>query len=290
MFRPQQVAVIRLAVMVAALMTLSGCAAIVSSATSRFADSLTAGILNQDDPKTVADGAPAYLILVDGAIDGNPKDASLLLAGSKLYGAYASVFVADRERRLRMTEKAVDYADRALCLRREAGCGLRGRNYDEFVTALAAFHESDVPALYTFAVAWAGWIETRSSDWSAVADLAKVRAALERVVVLEEGFDGGGAHLYLGALASLIPPAAGGRPEVARQHFERALALSDGHNLMVKVQYAERYARLTYDRELHDRLLQETLAAEYRVRGYTLVNVLARQRARELLDSAKDYF
>ena len=59
---------------------------------------------------------------------------------------------------------------------------------------------------------------------------------------------------------------------------------------MAKVMYAERYARLVFDRELHDRLLQEVLAAPVQVPGLTLGNTLAVARAKQLLASADDYF
>jgi predicted nicotinamide N-methyase len=66
--------------------------------------------------------------------------------------------------------------------------------------------------------------------------------------------------------------------------------LSEGHNLAAKVQYAESYARLVFDRELHDRLLIEVLNSETEYKGYTLLNVFAKQRAELLLQSADDYF
>ena len=96
--------------------------------------------------------------------------------------------------------------------------------------------------------------------------------------------------MYLGIFSTLLPPALGGKPEVGRSHFERAMEISGNRNLMVKVTYARRYARMVFDRELHDRLLKEVLAADPHVPGHVLVNVVARQRARELLEGADDYF
>ncbi|HEX6930398.1 MAG TPA: TRAP transporter TatT component family protein, partial [Gammaproteobacteria bacterium] len=78
--------------------------------------------------------------------------------------------------------------------------------------------------------------------------------------------------------------------EAAREHFERAIEISHGHNLGAKVALAENYARLVFDRELHDRVLREVVAADARVSGFTLMNVIAQQRAQELLASADDYF
>jgi hypothetical protein len=59
---------------------------------------------------------------------------------------------------------------------------------------------------------------------------------------------------------------------------------------MAKVEYARRYARITYNRELHDRLLQEVLDANATEPGLTLSNVLAQRQAKELLGSAESYF
>ena len=72
------------------MFVLTGCASIVSSATSKMADNITLAILNQDDPATVRDGAPAYLLMIDGLIEGDPENRNLLLAGAKLYGSYRS--------------------------------------------------------------------------------------------------------------------------------------------------------------------------------------------------------
>ena len=59
---------------------------------------------------------------------------------------------------------------------------------------------------------------------------------------------------------------------------------------MAKVEFARRYARLVFDRPLHDRLLNEVLQAPANVPGLTLSNTLAQRSARELLKSADSYF
>ena len=43
--------------------------------------------------------------------------------------------------------------------------------YDEFVASLAPVGEDDVPVLYAFGSAWAGWIQARGDDWGAIAEL-----------------------------------------------------------------------------------------------------------------------
>src|SRR5690606_38338926 len=126
--------------------------------------------------------------------------------------------------------------------------------------------------------------------WAAVADLPWVEATLERVLELDETYSKGAVHGYLGTLNALRPPALGGRPEVAKQHFERAIELSEGRDLSVQVEYARRYARLVFDQALHDRLLKGVLEAPTVAPGLTLFNALAKEEAERLLATSEDYF
>jgi len=273
-----------------ALLALSGCASLVSSATAKMADNITLAIENQNDAATVRDGAPAYLLMIDGLIEGDPQNEDLLLAGAKLYGSYSSAFVDDELRAQRLASKSLDYARRALCLELESVCIASAQKLNLFEASLDKSSRSDLKAMYVFAVAWAGWVQVNSADWNAVADLAKVTALFERCLELDETYDRGGAHLYLGVIKSLLPAALGGKPELARAHFERARSLSEGENLMVKVLMAKHYARTVYDQELHDQLLLEVQAARADYSGYTLINTLAKREADRLLAESADFF
>jgi hypothetical protein len=257
-------------------------------ATQRMADNLSHAMLNQDDPATVRTGAPAYLLLIDSLIEENPQDRDLLIAGARLYGAYAGGLVANGERAKRLTQKSRDYARRAMCGARQQMCELEKLPFEEFAAYVAKIDSSELKTLYAYGTSWAGWIQARSGDWSALADLPKVEAVLERVVAIDPGHDRGRAHLFLGVMRTQLPPALGGKPERGRAHFDQALKYSDGRDLMAKVEYARRYARLVFNRELHDRLLQEVLAADPREPDLTLSNVLAQEQARELLQ--EEYF
>ena len=275
---------VKLAILALLTMMCCGCGM------GNLSRNLSQAILNQDDPEIVRLGAPAYLLLVDSFIEGDPENEKMLRAGAGLYSIYAAVFVDDPERAGRLARRAEIYGERSLCERKSSFCGLKQRSYEEFVAGLQQLGKRDVPALYAFAVSWLLAIKAHSSDWNALADLPKVEEALKRLVELDEGFERGSGHLYLGILQTVRPPALGGKPEEGRFHFERALALSQGKDLGVKVEYARNYARLLYDRELHDRLLREVLDADARAPGLTLLNMLAKEHARELLLSGDDYF
>jgi hypothetical protein len=282
----------RLLPAVAALAAASvvGCASVVSSVTTRMAQNLSAAVLNQTDPETVRQGAPAYLLLVDSLIEDDPDNSATLRAGARLYVAYATAFVTDPERAQLLTARAMDYAGRALCLDLPAACKPEARQPQAFAAALEPATRADVDTLYTWGVARAAWIQARSDDWNAIADLPKVESAMLRVVALDEGYQYGAAHAVLGVLATLRPEALGGRPEVGRRHFARAIELSGGSDLMGYVMYAKYYARLVFDRPLHDSLLQQVLAAETVKPGLTLSNTLAKEQARRLLAEADSYF
>jgi len=228
--------------------------------------------------------------MVDGMIAGNPGDEGLLMAGAKLNAAYAALFVDDPTRALRMSDKARGYALHALCESAADTCGIATRSHEALLPLLEGLDESEIDPLFTAASAWLLWIQRRSEDWAAIADLPKVEAMLGRVLALDEGYEQGQAHYYLGILRSLRPPSLGGNPEQGRSHFERAIELSHEVNLAAKVAYARYYARLIYKQALHDRLLNEVIASDPHVPGLTLSNVLAQREARELLASSADYF
>ena len=269
---------------------LAGCASLIGSVTGGLVDDLSDTILDSDDPATVRDGAPAYLLMLDALLRGDPDNASLLRGAATLNGAYATAFVADEVRRRAFASKAFDFALRAGCIDVGWLCDVRTMGFDDLDRHAAAMDVRDVAAAYALATAWAGWIQAHAHDWNAIADLARVKPIMARVVELDETHDHGGPHLYLGVFETLIPPSSGGHPEIGRRHFERVIEITGGRHLMAKVFFAEHYARLLFDRELHDALLNEVLAAEAAAPGLTLMNTIAKEQARALLDSADDYF
>jgi hypothetical protein len=66
--------------------------------------------------------------------------------------------------------------------------------------------------------------------------------------------------------------------------------MSEGRDLSAKVEYAKGYAKLLYERELHDRLLGEVIEASPYADGLTLSNVMAKEEAEQLMSEADDYF
>lgn len=276
--------------MVLAVFLFSGCGAMMRSVTTDLSEDLSNAVLNNNDITTVSTGGPAFLLLVDGLLEGDPESPALLMTGANLYSQYASNFASNPEQALNLSQKALDYALRAFCLRTKGDRALRSIDFEAFQRIIDGMGPADVPALYTLGAAWTSWIQVRRDDWEAIADLPRAKAVMARVAALEETYEDGSAHMYLGVFATLVPPAAGGKPEEGRQHFERALEISGDKNLMVYLLYAQYYARMVFDRELHDRLLTRVLELDPEVPGYVLANTAAQKQARALLEDAEDYF
>lgn len=251
---------------------------------------LSRSMMNQKDPEIVRSGAPAYLLLLDALIETYPENDEFLLAGAKLYGAYAGVFADNEEQAQYMANRAHGYAKRGLCEEEEDLCLALDKKVKDIDLELEELDEDELALVYGYASAWAGWIQANSSDWNAVAQLPKVKTLFTWVLSYDADYDNGTAQIYMGVLESQLPPSLGGKPDIAKQHFENAIKASQGKNLMAKVMYAQQYSRLMFEQELHDRLLQEVINADPVAEGLTLINQLAKQQAVPLLAESAEYF
>lgn len=246
--------------------------------------------MNNDDLQLVEDGAPAYLLMIDSLISKDPDNKKTLATAALLYSAYADVYVKDEDRARKMSAKALQYAGKSVCLSKQNACGLKRMTYDAFQKTLLLFEKDDLYALFAFGQSWGTWIMANQSDPDAIADLSRIEAIMERVIELDETFKQGAPFIYLGTLRSFLPPALGGRPDEGKAYFETAVRMSNGKNLSAKLAYAKFYARNIFDRELHDRLLNEVISADPYVDGHTLINIWTQKQAKQLLDEADDFF
>lgn len=269
---------------------LNGCATVISSATSGLTDNISESVLNQDDPETAKAALPTFMVLLDGMIRDNPDDPDLLASGATLYASYGAIFAGDEERASRLTRRARQYALGAMCASYDPACDWPGATYDEFVATLEGVEPKHAEYLYTYGFASLAFLRAHASDWNSLAELPQMEALFMRYLDISGDEVNSAVYTYMGILLTLRPPALGGEPERAREYFEKAIELTEGKDLSVKVEYARGYAMLLYERELFDRLLNEVLAADPYQDGFTLSNVLAQEQAEALDAQADDYF
>jgi hypothetical protein len=273
-----------------AILGLSACGSLMNQIQTDLANDLTVAALNHDDPETVGSALPAYLLLLDASARKPDASADALCSAAKLYGAYSGGFVTDEPRARRLSVRGYGYGRRGACEHNEQMCELQKLDFDQLTARSKRFDEDELPALACVAGAWAGYVQAHASEPDAQIDVPKVRALYERIAELDPNYGNGEAQMLLGVMNSLLPPAFGGKPDQGKKHFEAAISQSSGKNLMAKVLYAQYYARLLFEQELHDRLLNEVLQADSNAGDLTLQNQIAKQRAQALLESGKDYF
>jgi len=277
---------------------------------SNFSENISKAVKSNNDTETVMQALPSYLILIDGLIESDPEDEDLLLVSANLMNAYASLLAADLEmlsvedikdqnlfykkkikkQQQQLTYKSLQRSSKAICLYDENLCELTSIKYSEFSEKIKKTNIDDIDILYKLGTSWAAWLQVNTDDWNAMAQLPQIKLIMKTVISYNESWDGAGAHMYLGVLNSFIPATLGGNPELGKSHFESAIKLTDDKNLMVKVLYAEYYARLTFNKELHEKLLSEVLSFKKTPAEYTLINTIALQKAKALQISSKDYF
>ncbi|UCD66130.1 MAG: hypothetical protein JSW69_00415 [Deltaproteobacteria bacterium] len=266
----------------------SGCTSLV---VDPLLDPLTLSLQKQTDLELLQEGAPSLLLILDGLIAGDPDNVRLLMAATKAYGAYATTLYEDGkiERAVNMSTKARDYG--ISIINQLPGLeSLNGLNLTEMEAALARIPPTKVGYLFWGAYGWATWIQYQDGAPAAMADLPIVELIMLRVVELDESFYYGGAHIFLGSYYGSRPQIYGGKPEVSRKHFERALALNNRLFLLTHVAYAETYARLMFDRELYLKLLTEVIEQPLTDSEMASSNKLAKVKAQKLIDQVDEFF
>jgi len=251
---------------------------------------LTANLNRQTDLDLVCEGAPAYLLLLDSLLAADPDNPTLLLGGVQAYTSYAGAVgeCGRPERAAAMGVKARNYGLALL----HTKIGITPEmSFPELETALAKTAKGDIGPLFWGGYGWALWVSQQDGSPTALADLPKIELVMRRVAALDGAYSHGGAHLFLGIYNGARPALYGGNPELARQHFEKALTLNNRTFLPVKVAYAEYYAKPLFDRDLYQKLLEEALAFDpTKAPELTLSNLAAQRQARRLLGKIDEAF
>lgn len=250
----------------------------------------TIGNLQQEtDIQLVCEGAPSYLLMLDSMLVSSPDNRDLLMIAAQSYSAYATTLEecgGTSARLAAIAEKARFYGQKLLSPLLPSG---RATDVATLQRQLATLGPSDVPFTFWGASGWLTWVLQQQGSPEAIADIAFIEQIMARLLELDESYQGGSIHLFFGAYYAAKPEMLGGDMRKSAAHFERALALANRTFLLTQVTYAEKLARMTMDRELHDRLLAEVLAFPLeRAPEFGLSNRIAKSRAEKLL--AENYF
>jgi predicted anti-sigma-YlaC factor YlaD len=201
-----------------------------------------------DDPELIRAAAPFNLKLIESLLDKSPDHSGLLLAAASGFTQYSYAFVqldADiaedqdlasaarlHRRALRMYVRARDYGLRDLEVRHP---GFRRALQRDATDAVAVLQVADVATLYWTATAWSAAVSQAKDDPGLIGDLGRIDALVARAEALNADFGAGALQSFLISYEM----ARAGRADVARAHFERAVALSHGTSAGPHVALAE---------------------------------------------------
>jgi len=297
----------RLLVAALAPIFLAGCrAAGAKIAAGAFAGSGDV-MARDDDPELVRAAVPFGLKTMEGLLAEIPDEDKLLASLTSSFTQYAWAFVlqdADmdelagrstlaregHERARKLFLRARDYGLRAL-EERYKGMSEKLLSARDLEPVLDQARVEDAPLLYWTAAAWALAISNGKSDMTLVSQLPAPVAMMRRGMVLDESFDHGAFPEFFVTYEGGRTAADGGGADAARAYLDRALYLSGGKRLGVRVSYAESVLVRQQNRPEFERVLREVLAADVNAAPeFRLANVLAQRRARALLDHADDLF
>jgi TRAP transporter T-component len=288
---------IRVAFAVAAL-SLTACSPqkmALNRMASALADS-SAVYETDNDPDFVRLAAPSTLKTVEMLLSQDPNHQGLLLTACRGFTEYSYAFLhVESELRTGDPAAAQDLRARAgQMYERARGYCLRGLQLRHPSMTLAALQndpsgtlpgatKEDVPWLYWTGTSWGADIAVSPLQLARVAELAPVRALLQRAKALDDAWDHGAIYETLIALDGL-PPLVGGNPTAARADFDKALELSNGQSVFARVAYAATLSNQTEKR----RLLQQAMAVDVsKSPTRRLTNLIAQRYAKALLNGAR---
>jgi hypothetical protein len=286
--RKERIFSLSLTIILAIVLMSSGCTSMI---VQPLLDPVELSLQKQTDLELIKDGAPSLLLLLDGLIAKNPHNKNLLMAATKAYGAYAITLHEsnDLDRAVTISQKAKTYGMTLLSLLPHLE-NIHAKKLVETDQALDRISKGQVGYLFWGAYGWATWIRFQEGAPGAMADLPIIEYIMLRVVELDESYYYGGAHIFLGAYYSSRPAMYGGKPQLSRDHFERALAISNRKFLLTQVTYAETYARMVFDKKLYEDLLTDVLDQPLEDNKMASSNKLAQVMAQKLLDAIEEFF
>jgi len=245
-----------------------------------------------DDMRTFGDASASNLFLLEGMIHTDSENSDLRLTASMLYFSYAFAFQEDTDPEYAslLYGKGLKHAWYALLLDSDLPLD-RDMPYSEFEVLVPQLEADAVPAAVWVAVNWSQYINLHLDDTSVMRAVPKVQALLERVIELDGTFFEGMPYVLAGSLHAFKPPMMGGDTDASLANFESAFAVSGNSFLLAQYFYARFYTYRMMDEALFTQTLEEVIAAEV-VEGdpYRLLNLIAQDKSRQLLEEAYDLF
>jgi predicted anti-sigma-YlaC factor YlaD len=168
---------------------------------------------------------------------------------------------------------------------------IKNLNEKKYDRALEAVELDDVPFLYWSAAGWLGAFAIDPFDMKLGLTVPRAAAMMDRALQLDGDFGDGDIHEFYVLYYGSMPDYMGGDFEKAREHFQKAIALSKGKSTSAFISLATTVSIKEQNpdefRELLEKVLEINPDDDPDNR---LVDILNQRKARWLLDHVDDFF
>jgi predicted anti-sigma-YlaC factor YlaD len=256
---------------------------------------------SDDDPDLIRGAIPFSLKLVETLLAENPRQEGLLLAAAKGFTQYSYAFVQED------ADETEDRAAAVVLRARAAKLYIRARNYGlrglelhhpDFISrlkqdpkqAVKDLKKSEVPMAYWTALSWAAALSA-SRDFTMLPEIPRFEALTDRVLELDEAYEGGVIHTFLITYEMARLNAKTDKVDRARQHYERAVTLGGGKQAGPLVGYAENVMVVQKNKVEFQSLLNQAVKLDLNLSpDNRQLNLVMQRRARWLLSRTDKLF
>ena len=239
---------------------------------------------SDSDPRLVGDALPFAIKMYESLLMANPRHQGLLRTTGSLFVMYASAFVQMPAEQLPREM----YGERQAAMERAKKLYLRGL---ELLYRSLELKKDDVPSLYWAAAAGLSAYSLNPFDLSLGSRIHEFLALVESAYILDPNFNSGALDDLLLLYYASVPEFLGGDKSIAEIHFQRALEKSGGLLASPYVSYAQAISIPKQDYATFKVHLDAALAIDPDADPENrLVNIIFRQKAQYLLDSAALFF
>ncbi len=286
---------ITLSLTVVLLLSLNGCGiqrSIVRSTMNPILEGGLDAMMAETNLEIAQTALASNLKLIEGMLRSDPHNSTMLLFAAQGYAAYALAFVEDEDpvAARDLYGRARGYANRWLI--EEEGVDLMAiAALDEFETAVENLDEDSLPGIFWLGNAWGSEILNGLNDIVLVAKLPYAEALMRRTLEIDPSYYYGLAHLFFGGYYGARPRMLGGNPELATQHINEQIDLTDGNILLGPLFMVEFVYLKQLDEESARSTLQMILDFEIESapENTFLLNRVAQAKAKHLLAHLEEY-
>lgn len=262
-------------------------------------------LVSDNDPELVRDALPFMLKALEVILADNPEHPGLLQTTGQLATMYAFAFInlpasmlpaQEYEKQERMYKRSkkmyvrgMDYLKRAMAVLYPDFKGIEEKeNYKDII---ASFKKENIDTIYWCAMAWLGAMSADAFDLE-LASTRKIPIEMAfKVYQLDPQYGQGAIDELLISIYASLPADMGGNEKKAREHFDKAMELSNGKSVSACVTLASTISVANQDLEEFEMLLNKALAVNPDHKPENrLVIILNQRKAAWLLENKENFF